>query len=203
MVKQQLRAVASLVKSGISDGTFKEATVIMMRDANQMLESPQMQAIGLRTITALLDEFDGSGESSASAAYDDTCRVAFETSGTLRECLMQGLKLLGRISESPSAASKDLWPLVLGVIVRVLSWDFNSGRKQGKIAKFEMLDDMASVNYIRPSSSWSDLLLSDDLLGLLFKAHSVVRADEESNPNPNSNPNLTLERALLVTMILM
>ena len=104
MVSQLLRAVAVLVKSSVSDGTFEQATVVMMGDAKQMMEaegSPAIQAIGLRTLTGLLDEFDVGNAGGSSAAFDDSCRSTFEApclkpDGVVRHHTMLTLILLTR-----------------------------------------------------------------------------------------------------------
>ncbi|ELU09303.1 hypothetical protein CAPTEDRAFT_151878 [Capitella teleta] len=177
--EQILATLAVIVKRARLD--TNEGSSGVLTDIARLVGSGDLslQLIACSLLTALLNEYSSSSRASDVGLPWELhckCKTAFETE-ELQQVLSFCLQVLGELEEQQKSREVTaVFNRVLAIIEQVLTWDFVPKHIPRRNVGTFVLEQNVSF---RPPRKWSNLLLKEGLVPMMFRVHSKVRQHPE------------------------
>jgi hypothetical protein len=186
-----LQVVAIMVKRGWFEeapGMFTDFLAYVQR----LLEDSATRAVGALMMLALLEEFSSSNRSVVGLSWEfhNQCQQRFHQEGHLKMLFRLSLSLLGNAVETlraqPSQQEIDRllseggalsWVATcVEVVNQTLGWDFSDPSASGGVVGLSSLAPSSGrADAIMPGKAWSDVLVQQSTLDLLYALYAVCR----------------------------
>ncbi|XP_074663144.1 exportin-4-like [Tubulanus polymorphus] len=180
--EQILQAVAVIVKRGMFD-TKKTDQEQLFNEITKLIHSGQMslQMIACSVMGALLNEYATGNRSSKIGLpweFHNKCKRSFQDS-ELKRMFLLVLQILNELLNFGGALSRDIIVLFnrfLSIAEQILNWEFIP---RALPRRFVGLFGGSGNIALRPSESWRDIFLKNDVLQIFFKVHEKVHHNSE------------------------
>eukprot|EP01052_Picozoa_sp_SAG31_P008701 SAG31_NODE_442_length_15661_cov_4.132245_20_plen_326_part_01 len=178
---QLLAVVALIIKRAYLDESGTAIRAAFLEQAQTLAHgTAAMQAIGIRLMLALSDEFSFSRRSAVALSWEFhlKSRFAFQ-SEELQKLFVMAVEVLGR-QLGASEFNEALDP-ALSLAVAVVSWDFKTTSSQSTIMNgfFRAQSEIQSneVQFLKPDVAWRPTVTNPQLMDVFFSLAGQLRGE--------------------------